>query len=229
MVVRATLPSSIMPKRQPVWDLPLRLFHWALAALVAGAMISGTIGGNALTWHMRAGYCILALLVFRILWGFWGSHHARFASFIRGPRAIVAYLRGESPPAAGHNPLGAISVVAMLFLLLAQAVLGLFANDDIFSEGPLYKLVSKETSDWLTSLHKRNVYLIATLVTAHVLAVAYHLIVKRDNLIKPMITGCKDSCGDEAQNGAHSGGRLGRAMLLFGASTALVWVLVTKV
>lgn len=220
-----------MPKRILVWDLPLRLFHWLLAALVVIAIATGTIGGNALVWHMRAGYGILALLVFRLLWGIWGGHHARFASFVRGPRAIVAYLRGHGSPAAGHNPLGALSVLAMLALLLVQAVLGLFANDDIFTEGPLYKLVSKDTSDWLTGLHKRNLYLIAALIALHLGAVFYYLLVKRDNLIRPMITGCKDAgeVGESRPPAAQgTAGSPARALLLLGVSATAVWAVVTQ-
>lgn len=229
MELAATSHSPAMPKRQLVWDLPLRLFHWLLAALVAASMITGTIGGNGLEWHMRGGYCILTLLVFRILWGFWGGHHARFASFVRGPGTVVSHLRGKAPPSTGHNPLGAISVIAMLLLLLGQAALGLFANDDIFTEGPLYKLVSKDTSDWMTSLHKRNFYLIATLVTVHISAVLYYLIVKRDNLIRPMLTGHKEIGDDAAPDEPPPQGTLGRALLLLGASTAFVWIVVTKI
>lgn len=217
-----------MPTRRLVWDLPLRLFHWLLAALVVAAIATGTIGGNALEWHMRAGYGILVLLVFRLLWGVWGGHHARFANFVRGPGAIVAYLRGEGTAVAGHSPLGALSVLAMLAALLIQTTVGLFANDDIFTEGPLYKLVSKEISDWLTGLHKRNLYLIAPLVALHVSAVLYYLLVKRHNLIRPMITGIQETGTDTPTTATPTHNLATRAAILLAASAALVWAIVTR-
>lgn len=220
-----------MPTRLPVWDLPLRLFHWLLAILVVAAIATATIGGNALEWHMRAGYGILVLLIFRLLWGIWGGHHARFASFVRGPGAVLAYLRGEIAAGAGHNPLGALSVLAMLAVLFAQAVMGLFANDDIFTEGPLYKLVSKETSDWLTGLHKQNLYLIGGLIALHLSAVFYYLLAKRDNLIRPMITGYKETTASRMAErpSVPAHGSATRAAVLFAASAGIVWTLVTQV
>lgn len=181
-----------------IWDLPTRLVHWALAVLVIVSFVSGKIGGNAMTWHMLSGYAILALILFRLLWGFAGSHYARFATFVRGPRqvlaalaALAAVVRGTTQPHAGHNPLGALSVLALLAVLLLQATTGLFANDDIFTEGPLAKLVSGATSELLTRIHGLNEYAILALVALHLAAVAFHHIVKRDNLVGPMITGDK--------------------------------------
>lgn len=220
-----------MTTRLPVWDLPLRLFHWLLAMLVATAIATATIGGNALEWHMRAGYGILVLLIFRVLWGIWGGHYARFTSFVRGPGTLLAYLRGELTPGAGHNPLGALSVLAMLTVLFAQAVMGLFANDDIFTEGPLYKLVSKETSDWLTGLHKQNLYLIGGLIALHLSAVFYYVVAKRDNLIRPMLTGYKEAPANretEPPTAAVHGSPT-RALVLFAVSAGLVWTVVTQI
>jgi len=173
----------------PVWDLPLRIFHWSLASLVIAAIISGKIGGNAFDWHLPIGYAVLTLLLFRLVWGIVGGYHARFANFVRGPRTIVAYLRGQLAAPAGHNPLGALSVVAMLTLLLVQGGLGLFANDDVLVEGPLYKLVSKNTSDWLTGWHKTNFYLILGLIGLHLGAILYYQIARRRNLTRAMIVG----------------------------------------
>lgn len=178
-----------------VWDAPVRLFHWLLVLLVCFSVVTAQIGGNWMDWHKRSGYAILTLVLFRIVWGFIGSCHARFGSFLRGPRAVVAYvgeLLGRRPaqPHLGHNPLGGWSVVLMLLALLVQVGTGLFANDDIATEGPLYQLVSKETSDFLTSIHHLNLWLLGALIAVHVLAIVAYL-VKGENLIRPMFTGDK--------------------------------------
>ncbi len=172
-----------------IWDLPTRLFHWSLLALVLFSYVTIKLGGNWVDWHMRSGYAILALLVFRLLWGFAGARYALFATFVRGPQAVFAYLRGTLGPVAGHNPLGALSVLALLAALLFQAGTGLFANDDIASEGPLAKLVSNATSNRLSGLHRRNEWVLLALVALHVGAIAFYALVKRDNLVRPMIVG----------------------------------------
>lgn len=173
-----------------VWDLPTRLFHWSLAALVTASIVTGKLGGLWLDWHMRSGYTILSLLVFRLLWGVAGSRHARLARFVRGPRIVLAYLRGRHRhDGAGHNPLGAISVVAIVALLLAQAASGLFANDGNFTEGPLARLVSSSTSELLSTVHRWGQLAVYALVALHLAAVIYHLVIRRDNLVGPMITG----------------------------------------
>ena len=178
-----------------VWDLPTRLFHWLLVALVAGSFASGKIGGNAMIYHEWCGEAILALLIFRIVWGFIGSAPSRFGTFLAGPSTVFRYaltlLRRDEDHHLSHNPLGGWSVMAMLLVLLIQAGTGLFANDDIFIEGPLYKWVSKATSDRLTSIHHFNHDVIIVLVAVHVAAVLFHLVYKKENLIIPMITGRK--------------------------------------
>lgn len=171
-----------------VWDLPLRLFHWLLLGLVAAATISGQTGGNAMEWHGRFGVALVGLLVFRLTWGLIGSSYARFRTFVRGPSAVIAYLRGEWS-GNGHNPLGALSVLAMLLLLTVQVLSGLFANDDIAFRGPYADVVSAHVSALLTGLHKRNFWLLALLIGAHVAAIAYYARIKRENLLTPMIVG----------------------------------------
>lgn len=175
-----------------VWDLPLRLCHWLLVAAVATAFISAKIGGNAMVWHGRAGLAVLGLVVFRIVWGFVGSTHARFASFVRGPAAVRAYLRGQWS-GLGHNPLGALAVVSLLVLFLIQATTGLFANDDISFQGHLYALVSDSVSSRLTGIHKLFEPLLIGLVAIHVAAIAYYVRIKKTNLVRPMITGWKEA------------------------------------
>jgi len=184
-----------------VWDLPTRLFHWLLVIFVIISFVSGNIGGNAMKYHKWSGFTILVLLLFRLIWGFVGSGESRFATFAKGPSAVVRYsmtlLRRDSPRCLGHNPLGGWSIIAMLVALLVQAATGLFANDDIATEGPLYGWVSKATSDGLTRIHRLNQEVIIALVSIHLLAVLFYLIYKRENLVKPMIIGVKQWSGTE--------------------------------
>ena len=214
-------------QRVRIWDLPTRLFHWSLAVLVVFSIVTAHVGGAWIDWHFRSGYAVLALIAFRIAWGFVGGRHARFASFLRGPSAIAAALRGEPAPHAGHNPLGGLSVIAMLALVGAQAVGGLFANDDIASEGPLVRLVSKATSDSITTLHRINEKLIIALVVLHVAAIFFYLWRKRTNLVRPMITGDKSDV-DPAQATPDDAALRVRAALLLALSAAAVWWLVKK-
>jgi cytochrome b len=183
-------------RRVLVWDLPTRLFHWLLVALVIISFVTGKIGGNAMRYHEWSGFTILVLLLFRLIWGVVGSRESRFVTFVRGPSAVVRYattlVHSDSTPFLGHNPLGGWSIIAMLLALLTQAATGLFANDDIITEGPLFDWVSKATSDWLTRAHKLNQEVIIALVSIHVLAVLFYLFHKRENLVKPMITGVKE-------------------------------------
>jgi cytochrome b len=173
-----------------VWDLPLRLTHWALVAGVAGSWATHYAGVEWSAWHARCGYAVLVLVVFRILWGFVGTRHSRFANFLRGPRRVLDYLRGRgTQPTVGHNPLGALSVVAMLLLLLAQAVTGLFANDEIAFTGPFYGWVSQVTSGRLTSLHHANSDWLLALLALHVLAIAWYALVRRRPLVRAMLSG----------------------------------------
>ena len=183
-----------------VWDAPVRVFHWALVVLVITSWVTSEIGGNAMTYHMWSGYSILTLVAFRIVWGFVGSEHARFRGFLHPPRALLRHARGMfgkgSSFYVGHNPLGGASVVLMLASLLLQACTGLFANDDIATEGPLAHLVSGATSSLLTTIHRYNFYVLVALIAIHVAAALYYLIVKRENLIGAMITGRKRVPGE---------------------------------
>lgn len=177
--------------RIQVWDLPLRLFHWLLAVAVTTAFISAEVGGNAMVWHGRAGLAVIGLLAFRIVWGFVGSTYARFVTFVRGPMAIRAYLQGEWTE-LGHNPIGAVSVLALLTLLAAEAATGLFANDDISYQGYLYALVGADLSERLTGIHKLFEPALIALVALHLGAIAFYMRVKKHNLVRPMITGWTD-------------------------------------
>ena len=212
-----------------VWDLPLRLFHWLLVLLVVVSVTSAQIGGNAMQVHLLSGYTVLTLVLFRILWGFAGSTHARFASFVRGPAAAIAYLRALRSDHAtrhlGHNPAGGWSVILMLAVLLVQAGTGLFANDDIATEGPLAKLVSKAVSDRITGIHHLNFKLLSVLIGLHLAAVAFYLFRKREDLVKPMLTGFKENTATAAGEAATPG-RSWLAALLLTACAGAVYLLI---
>jgi cytochrome b len=207
-----------------IWDLPTRLFHWVLAALILFSFATVKAGGTWMDWHMRSGYAVLALVLFRILWGFAGSRYALFSSFVRGPGAVLAYLTGKTKHVAGHNPLGALSVVALLGAVLVQAAAGLFANDDIFNEGPLAKLVSTATSTFLTAIHKRGEYVLYALVGLHLVAVIYYTVFKTEPLVSAMLHGDRAIDAPSAQDDASL--RV-RALLLLGLCAGLVGYVVT--
>jgi cytochrome b len=171
---------------QPVWDLPTRLFHWLLVALVAFSWWSGK--NDHVDWHIWSGWGILTLLIFRLLWGFFGSSTARFASFVRGPESVIAYLRGEWR-GIGHTPLGALSVIALLLVLSVQVGLGLISEDeDGIYAGPLATLVGIDTSAAARDIHEQLFNLLLALIVLHVGAVLYYRLRGR-KLTKPMITG----------------------------------------
>jgi cytochrome b len=220
-----------MAKRSPqavlVWDLPTRLFHWVLVALFATSIVTGKVGGNAITYHMWSGYAILTLLMFRIVWGFVGGRHARFASFVRGPSAVIGYAKslfsGQPITHLGHNPLGGWSVIAMLAALLLQASTGLFVDDEVATQGPLNKYVSGATASLLTTIHRLNAKVLFALVALHVAAVLFYLFAKRENLVRPMIHGKKASQSSAADGHASA---LGGAVIL-AIAAGLVYALVT--
>jgi len=179
-----------------VWDLPTRLFHWVLVVSVLASFATGYVGGNAMTWHLRFGYLAFALLLFRLLWGFWGGYWSRFRSFAYAPAASLRYLRGQSRPDehhdVGHSPLGALSVFDLLAFLAAQVATGLCADDEIATTGPLNRFVTGRTASLLTHWHKDfGQRIIMVLVLLHVGAVLFYLLRQRRNLIAPMVNGDK--------------------------------------
>jgi cytochrome b len=174
-----------------VWDLPLRAFHWLLVLAVLLSFVTVKIGGNAMEWHARLGYFVLALLLFRLIWGFVGSHYARFSNFIRGPRLLIDYLK-HPQQTPGHSPLGALSVVVLLSLFSFQVIAGLFASDEIAFDGPLVKHVSSAWVELMTSLHRLNEPILLILVLVHIGAIVYYKKIKKHDLIQPMITGDKE-------------------------------------
>jgi cytochrome b len=209
--------------RIKVWDLPTRVFHWTLLLAVSAALLTGLQGGNWMVWHERMGLMILGLLAFRLVWGVLGSTYARFAQFMPTPGRVLAYLRGHWQ-GEGHNPLGALSVFALLLVLLWQAVSGLFSSDDIAFDGPLYDLVTKATSNQLTSLHRQGLWVILAFVGLHILAVLFYTLVRRNDLIRPMITGWKPAPSDGAHARSARGGPLWALLLALVVSALVVWI-----
>ncbi len=186
-------PTSGIRLPMPIWDLPTRLFHWVLVGLVAFSYFSAQY--NRMELHMLSGYAVLALLIFRIAWGFIGSETARFSHFLKSPLAALRHLahfhRREPDNQVGHNEAGGWMVIGLLLLLLVQVVTGLCANDDGITEGPLVKYVGKELSDRLSGIHSLVINVILVAVAAHVLAVIGYAVLKGHDLVRPMITGRK--------------------------------------
>jgi cytochrome b len=210
--------------RVKVWDLPTRLFHWLLAALVVALFVTAKSGSEWVDWHARSGYCVAALLMFRLVWGFTGGHWSRFASFPPSPRRAWHYLRGAGGWTAGHNPLGALSVHAMLLFLCVQVASGLFSSTKDDFAGPLSVFVSNATSRAFTSYHKNfgEVLLIA-LVVLHLAAVAWYAARGR-KLIGPMLTGWSEVNAHIPDSRDDALSRLGALVLLVACAAVVSWV-----
>ena len=226
-----------MKKIIRVWDLPIRVFHCLLVLCIIGSVVTVNIGGNAMQWHAYFGYSVLTLLIFRITWGFVGSTHARFVSFFPSLQNILNYLQGHAPRVLGHNPLGAISVIALLLVLSIQALTGLFVDDEIAFQGPIAKYVSNSTVSLLSEVHKWNHWLIYILITIHIAAIIYYQKFKGEDLIKPMISGDKEIDPSEEANylpsdlgRASKDGALQRslALVLLGLIAVVVGYLITS-
>lgn len=187
----------MQPDRVKIWDPLLRGFHWLLATSVIVTWLLGKFGPAKMTLHFWLGYFIIALLAFRLIWGFVGPETARFSHFVRGPGSIARYVSGmfsrEPSYYYGHNPLGALSVIALLALLAAQATTGLFVDaDDFINVGPLADTVSSATRKTMLNLHHLMATLILIMVLLHVGVILFYRYWKREDLIKPMVTGWKD-------------------------------------
>ena len=176
-----------------VWDLPTRIFHWSLAVLVVFSFTTGKIGGGWMEWHLKSGYAILALLIFRLAWGAVGSRTARFASFLRGPAAAWTHARelfaSRYVTVIGHNPLGGWMVVVLIAVLLLQAATGLFADDEIATQGPLAVMVSNALVDRMSAIHAYNSWVIVGAVAVHVLAIVLYRWRFKVDLTSPMLYG----------------------------------------
>ena len=175
-----------------IWDLPTRLFHWLLVLCVVGLVITGNVGGNAMVSHFRLGYAVLTLLLFRLVWGFVGGHWSRWVQLPLSPSSVLRYLRGGGSPGAGHNPLGAWSLLLMLAWLLLQVSTGLVSDDEIANTGPLSALVSGATVSAATAWHKGiGKLVLLALVLLHVAAIVWYRVRKSQALVPPMVHGDK--------------------------------------
>lgn len=203
-----------------VWDVPVRLIHWLMVILVAVSWWTAENGN--LEWHRYSGYALLGLLVFRIYWGFFGSETARFATFVKGPATVLSHLRGTSVfKRNGHNPLGALSVIVLLLLLIGQVTLGLFAVDvDGIESGPLSHLVSFDTGRTCAEIHEIVFNVLLGFIALHIVAVLYYVFFRRENLIASMIHGQSD-----APEGTPSLGPISWTSLIIGIvlAAAATW------
>lgn len=209
-----------------VWDLPTRLFHWALVACVLGLAITGTIGGNAMVWHFRFGYSVLTLLLFRIIWGLVGGRWSRFAAFIYSPQSVINYLRGrgKAEHSVGHSPIGAGSVFAMLGFLLAQVGTGLLSDDEIAFAGPLTRFVSNATVNLATNYHKNiGKWVLLALVLLHLAAIVFYLC-RKHNLVGAMLHGDKGLVAPVPASRDDSASRAAALLVLSACAAAVYWV-----
>jgi len=205
-----------------VWDMPVRIFHWLLVLLIFGAIITIKMGGNAVVWHGRIGQLVVALIAFRIVWGFTGSTYARFVNFVRGPKPILDYLGGRWH-GAGHNPLGALSVLALLALMGFQAVSGLFTTDSIAFQGPLYRAVSRDTSEMILGWHKLAEWPIYLLIALHIGSVIFYALVKKKDLVMPMFTG-KMVVPEDSHDESARGGSMVALIVAIVIAAAVWWI-----
>jgi cytochrome b len=219
------MSESAQPMR--VWDLPTRLFHWTLVVLIALQYATGEFHVLDMRWHFWFGYATLALILFRVLWGLVGSQTSRFVEFVRGPRAVASYLRAQLSTSTqisiGHNPLGGWSVLVMLICIAVQIVTGLFASDEIDTDGPLVASVSARTVKLMTRLHDWNQNLLLALIALHVFAALLYLLLKRENLIVPLISGRKSVSEGVALRFASAWLALALLLLCCVAVGALTW------
>jgi cytochrome b len=212
-------------RRIRVWDLPTRAFHWSLAAAVIGLIVTGTVG--AMEWHFRLGHVVMALLSFRLVWGFVGGRWSRFRAFVYAPRSVLAYLRGRAHPdhLIGHNPLGALSVFALLAVLVLQVATGLVSDDEIAAAGPLTRFVSNATVGLASSWHALpGKWLVIVLASLHVLAVLFYVTVKRHSLLRPMLSGDKLATADVKASVDSATTRLAALMVFLLCVGAAWWV-----
>jgi cytochrome b len=211
-----------------VWDLPIRVFHWSIVILICFSWYCIEIAED-LDKHFISGYCVLTLIIFRIIWGFLGTHHARFSNMLYKPTEIKIYLKSffsrKANHYSGHNPLGSLSVVMLLGLLSVQALSGLFANDEDYYFGPFSDYVSTKTSDRLTEIHHINFDILIVFIVLHICAVIFYLLFKKENLFTAMITGRKKV--SEGNNKAIVHSKLIVALLTLIFSASAVYLLVT--
>lgn len=196
-----------MAKKYLIWDLPLRIFHWALVVTILGAWYTSEQDNGLIDLHLTFGYIALGLITFRILWGFLGTKHSQFKNFVPTPKKLINYLKPQDPSqplhTAGHNPMGSLMVVFMLTIILLQAISGLVMDDDIFTTGPYNGVLDKNIEAVLVFIHTNSFNFILAAIALHLLAILFYKLVKKKSLVLPMITG-KKSAEDVSEKDAIS-------------------------
>ncbi len=219
-----------MERKIDVWDLPVRVSHWTIVVLVFAMWLTSELGGEWLERHMVIGYVLLGVVLFRLIWGIIGTRYARFTGFAWHPRGLLDHLRhffSRTPSGyIGHNPMGTLSVVALLGLLLFQLGTGLFVDDDIYLRGPLATWVDRDMRVELTALHKEGFHVLLALIVLHVAAILYYRVVKRESLVLPMITGKKRVPESSADQAADLTGWWWRALIAALISATTVYGIV---
>ena len=206
-----------------VWDKHTRIFHWALVIFFIASMVTGLWGDiDMMEWHIRSGYALLGLLIFRLLTGLLGGDYGHFSRFPLRPTAILAYIRGQKS-FIGHNPLGSWMVVIVLLALLAQALSGLLTTDDIFTEGPW---VAWADDSWISFggfIHSNNYRLLLALAGVHIAAVLFYRLRRKQDLITPMLTGYKSVSTTEPAANRLS---IVRLLALAAIAAMITWLLI---
>jgi len=216
-----------------VWDFPVRLFHWCLVISLLAAWYTSDGERDLIDYHLQVGYFILGLIIFRVIWGLLGTNYAKFSQFIPSKAALLQCLKEfkqeKGYKTVGHNPLGALMVVLMLTLVLLQAISGLFMNDDVFTTGPYYESVSSTVQSLMSSIHHYAFDMILVASSLHIGAVFYYLLVKKANLILPMITGYKKVEAEQNNLGIKSSKLLLALVIAIVVVIFLYWLLVLNV
>jgi len=182
-------------KKNLVWDIPVRLFHWLLVLCLLGQWLTAEVLEDAMDIHFYIGYFTLGLIIFRLIWGFVGTKYSKFTSFISGPKIMLAYLRSiiskQHTLSIGHNSVGGLILPAVIILVGLQAISGLFTSDDIVYSGPYYGSANVELQQWMQWLHHNVFNVLLAIIALHLLAIAWYLIFLKHNLIQPMLDGKK--------------------------------------
>ncbi|MGV2872233.1 cytochrome b/b6 domain-containing protein [Colwellia sp. E150_009] len=221
-----------MTKKLFVWDLPVRLFHWLLLISLLSAWYTSNGERDLIDYHLKIGYFTLGLIIFRIMWGIFGTQYAKFSQFFPTKAKLLSYLnkskQNQVDTTVGHNPLGGLMIILMLLLILSQAISGLFMNDDVFTTGPYYESVNSSIQKFMSLIHHNVFDIILFVSVVHIGAIFYYLFAKKINLIVPMFTGYKSTDNNEASS-IKSSKLLLALVIIFLIVVFLYWLLVLNI